>query len=385
MPPKAKKPQSNPKNIIKRTTLNSRIRGITEGILPTRARRAPTSHTLSNSQKTMATGPDYTTTTAVSLPTSIELSVSTPTSPSPTTITSQASVDESLSTGTRPKTSRPTQVATSAEDVLNFWNSLPEYMKTMCLQSSTTPSEPPAPPPSSYMPYVPQPHQANAGFSQNYRVSTSLSETIGRALPATTAQPSVPLPLSNPLYSNYQPQVVATVAPNLDSLPAYADDAAESWENFIERWEILLAPYKYNNEQMALTLPAKLIGAAWQAYRSVVKSYPHSYSDYQSLKEYLSQVFKKNKPLQARNLWSLTQGKRTVNEFYSEVVSVGRSVFPSMSEEHRDKVLANAFIAGLKENHQRDVLMKGELTLQHSTGSTRSKEERGNRQSLSTE
>jgi len=35
-----------------------------------------------------------------------------------------------------------------------------------------------------------------------------------------------------------------------------------------------------------------------------------------------------------------------------------------MSKEHRDKVLANASIVDLTENHQRDVLMKRELTLQ---------------------
>jgi len=64
-------------------------------------------------------------------------------------------------------------------------------------------------------------------------------------------------------------------------------------------------------------------------------------------------MFQKSNPLLGKSLWKLSQGKRTVGEFFTEVVSQGQSAFMDMPEEYRDKVLTNVFIAGLNESYQR--------------------------------
>jgi len=50
-------------------------------------------------------------------------------------------------------------------------------------------------------------------------------------------------------------------------------------------------------------------------------SFPSQHGNGGALLNY--RVSKKIKHLQAHNLWSLTQGKKTMNEFYSVVVAVG--------------------------------------------------------------
>ena len=75
-------------------------------------------------------------------------------------------------------------------------------------------------------------------------------------------------------------------------------------------------------------------------------------------------MFQRSNPLLGKSLWKLSQGKQTVGEFFTEVVSQDQSAFLDMPEEYRDKLLTNVFVAGLNESYQRDILLKDELTLQ---------------------
>ena len=158
-------------------------------------------------------------------------------------------------------------------------------------------------------------------------------------------------------------QVITAIAPNLDNIPTYDENNREGWNSYIKKWEILMAPYRFDNEQLALALPGKLTGSAWQSYMKVIESNPNCAKDFQALKAELSKKFKPDNPMQERKLWDLKQGKKSLNDYFSKVATLGESLFPNMDKVEKDRLLASAFTAGLKSEYQRFVLLKGRVGL----------------------
>ena len=67
--------------------------------------------------------------------------------------------------------------------------------------------------------------------------------------------------------------------------------------------------------------------------------------------------------MQERKLWDLKQGKKSLNDYFSEVATLGESSFPTMDKVEKDRLLASAFTAGPKNEYQRFVLLKGRIGL----------------------
>ena len=158
-------------------------------------------------------------------------------------------------------------------------------------------------------------------------------------------------------------QVITAITPNLDTIPSYDEENREGWKSYIQKWEILMAPYRFDNEQLALALPGKLTGSAWQSYMKVIENNPNCAKDFKALKAELTSKFKPNNPMQERKLWDLRQGKKSLNDYFSEVATLGESLFPNMDKGEKDRLLASAFTAGLKNEYQRFVLLKGRVGL----------------------
>ena len=170
-----------------------------------------------------------------------------------------------------------------------------------------------------------------------------------------------------------EPQIpIVNVIPSLDHIEPYKD--GNSFDDYIERWEMLMARYNCTSEQLALALPVKLSGSAWETYKTIVKLHPEYTRDFDQLKIELSAAFKIETPLQEKNLWAITQGKKTVNDFYAEIVAAGRAVFKDMPEVNRNQVITSAFVGGLRESYQRAILKQGEVTLQQALKEARNLE-----------
>ena len=106
--------------------------------------------------------------------------------------------------------------------------------------------------------------------------------------------------------------------------------------------------FRYNSEQLALTLPDKLVGAAFEKYMEIVEKYPSCANDFKRLRQRLTETFVRHKPLTRSQLWSLSQGKRSMEQFYTVVVKHG-------------KVLKYAFINGLREQYKRALINRGAI------------------------
>ena len=189
--------------------------------------------------------------------------------------------------------------------------------------------------------------------------------------PITPSAPTYNIPHTNTPHPQPANQIV-NIVPAMDNIEPYKEGT--SFEDYLERWEILMAQYNYSNAQLALALPAKLSGSSWETYKNIIKLHPGKAKDYQSLKKELFASFRIDTPLQERNLWTITQGKKSVNDYYAEIVAAGRAVFKDMPEVNRDQVITSAFIGGLKENYQRAILKQGETTLQQALKGARNLE-----------
>ena len=208
--------------------------------------------------------------------------------------------------------------------------------------------------------------------------STATQSTLEQSeQPTTTGTPSSKppkfrLPQKTPS-APPEPQIpIVNVIPSLDHIEPYKDGT--SFDDYLERWEILMARYNSSSEQLALALPAKLSGAAWETYKNIIKLYPECSKDFNKLKEELSTAFKIETPLQEKNLWAITQGKKSINDFYAEIVTASRAIFKDMPEVNRNQVITSAFVGGLKESYQRAILKQGEVTLQQALKEARNLE-----------
>ena len=199
-----------------------------------------------------------------------------------------------------------------------------------------------------------------------------------RGATATRTSPSAPPQLATLSgrhqtdNSNTRSTPIISIVPNLDTIEPFKEGG--DFEDYLERWEILMAQYNYSNEQLALALPAKLVGAAWETYKNIIKLNPRWTKDYSKMKQELLAAFRTDNPLQEKNLWSISQGRKSVNDFYADIIAAGRSVFKGMPEVNRDQVIKAAFIGGLKESYQRSILKQGDITLQQALKEARNLE-----------
>ena len=95
------------------------------------------------------------------------------------------------------------------------------------------------------------------------------------------------------------------VFPDTSKLPSFSDDPKESWEAFVEEWE----------HQQAMCLPELLKGGTRHDFFALIRQKPECKDDYRKLKWESTRRFTGNKPLKGRNLWSLSQGRRSVGSY----------------------------------------------------------------------
>ena len=93
--------------------------------------------------------------------------------------------------------------------------------------------------------------------------------------------------------------------PDISKLPSFSDDSKESWEAFVEEWE----------HQQAMCLPESLKGGARHDFFAMIHQKPECKDDYRKLKWESTRKFTGNKQLKGRNLWSLSQGRRSVGSY----------------------------------------------------------------------
>lgn len=87
-------------------------------------------------------------------------------------------------------------------------------------------------------------------------------------------------------------QVTTAMTPNLDTVFGYVAKNCEDWNSYTQQWEILMAPYIFNNGQLALALQGKLMCSTWKSYIKVIESNPNCAKDFQALKAELTKKFK---------------------------------------------------------------------------------------------
>ena len=134
------------------------------------------------------------------------------------------------------------------------------------------------------------------------------------------------------------------VFPDTSKLPSFSDDPKESWEAFVEEWE----------HQQAMCLPESLKGGTRHEFFALIRQKPECEDDYRKLKWESTRKFTGNKPMKGRNLWSLSQSRRSVGSYHDDIVTLGRSVYSDMPDQYKDMVLRDAFLNGLKDSFQNE-------------------------------
>ena len=80
-------------------------------------------------------------------------------------------------------------------------------------------------------------------------------------------------------------------------------------------------------------------------YRAVVSKDPALGSSYTKLKAALGEEFLDSGTL----VWDIRQeGKTTVLEYYGNFMEIANSLWPDLSASHKDSILVQAFVNGLK-------------------------------------
>ena len=163
--------------------------------------------------------------------------------------------------------------------------------------------------------------------------------------------------------SFFQPSPSVTILPDFQNMEYFSNGPGESWENFIERWEIKIRPYNFSSQQLALTLPDRFKGAAYAKYKRLVRVLPNVLTDYNFLRSELDKCFTLHLNIQGRGLHAIQQGKRTVGEFYAEISSLADSAYRDIPEQYRDTFIVDIFIQGLRESLRKGLAAKGRMTL----------------------
>jgi hypothetical protein len=85
-------------------------------------------------------------------------------------------------------------------------------------------------------------------------------------------------------------QPIINVLPSLDHIESFRGTG--NWDDFADRFEVLMGVYKLSDSDLAQMLPVKLADNAWEIYRrSVTRLNPSCTKDYQKLKSLLSEAF----------------------------------------------------------------------------------------------
>jgi len=269
--------------------------------------------------------------------------------------TFKTSTTDAITTPTRSTIHEDTD-GDKVKEEMDFWDSLPEWYKVMVLEKearatgtkqkvvshttttthtlpiTTTPKVshtiqpvtlfPPPTVTSRTPPGLAMPTESHLDISHHYR-------------PYTTPSHYTPAPtFIMPEFSNYE---IILGAPN------------ESWENFIDRFEIHILTYQCNDQQKALNLPRTFREPAFTKYKDLIREKPNCTTNYILLKEEVRKIFTVHSRLQARNLNNIVQGKRTVGEYYVELAAACQSAYADVPEIHRNKFLLDKFTQGLRD------------------------------------
>ena len=263
-----------------------------------------------------------------------------------------------------PAVRAPAPVQPLALDLNQFWAMLPQDMRQqltnhIMTQQQVQPQniQPPlAPQQNAQHPYAPlqnaQPHHA--------QLPRQPAQQNGQ-LPANW------IPAQQPLASPFSTGGTSCGAGGpvyiRDSTPTvrYKGNPGESWECFLEKWEKGMAKMQLSDGQLASHLPDCLEGGAYQVYRAVVSKDPALGSSYTKLKAALGEEFLDSGTL----VWDIRQeGKTTVLEYYGNFMEIANSLWPDLSASHKDSILVQAFVNGLKPDLKRAMLKKKPRSLE---------------------
>lgn len=274
---------------------------------------------------------------------------------------------------------------------LAVWNSIPNDLKAYILTMNgapvhSTPLVPQAPPPRpNFTGAYPRPNNPRHGYGhpgktfgapgmppprfsrppyENQQERMAQRPGAQSQLKEINRVPSDELPLTASVNNKDQKASGTIILPNFDVKETFADEPTESWEGFIERWEIGMMTFGLDELQLAQCLPKSLKGSAYQTYIGLVKAGSPAIRDYAKLKSELSSAFLRHKPMKGRSLFTLSQGKKSVGTFYDEVVTAGKSAYADMPADYKNRIIRDAFINGLKDKYQDKILASGDVSLE---------------------
>ena len=224
---------------------------------------------------------------------------------------------------------------------------------------------PPAAVPSTGVPQVPLPQVGTSPVVMPQTGIPPVAMTQQNIPMAPAFQPGVSPQVMHPVNQQaYQtPSMAPTILPDFKSMDDFANGPGESWDNFIEKWEIKMRPYKFPSDQLALALPDRFRGSAYTKYKRLIKERQECLTNYYILRQELDKIFRAHINLQGRGLYTIQQGRRTVGEYYSEIAALADTAYNDVPEEYRDTFLVDIFIQGLRDPIRRSFSSKGKLTL----------------------
>ena len=261
------------------------------------------------------------------------------------------------------------------EEVDKFWETLPletqsrlanafranhEHIPNLTLGHTPHVSSRSVPAPPRRLFYNPQaPASADPGYSP---VPTHRSRIARDA--AVPSEHSSELPPTHTAPSpSVAPQSQTIILPDFSGIGSFSNRPNESWDNFIDQWEVQMRPYNFSSQQLALSLPKSLKDTAYTKYKKLIKATPLVVNDYSLLRPGLDRIFNAHVNIQGRGLYTMQQGKRSVGEFYTELSAVADTAYSHIPELYRDDFLVDIFIQGLRESIRKVVSSKGRMTL----------------------
>ena len=223
---------------------------------------------------------------------------------------------------------------------------------------------------TSSAPYPPQPPYAPVYFPPSYMGNPSYVAPPGFSYPPQLPMTQQP-PLLDPTQAvsrSFLPGPASASCssknpPNFSQMEKFANLPHDSWDNFIERWELLIKPYKLSNEELAHYMPNMFTGAAFAKYKTVVREQPHAANNYSLLRPALDKIFRAHVNLQGRGLYTMSQGKRSVGVYYADLSAVADTAYSDIPDKYRDSFLADIFIQGLNAPIRNALSSKGKLSL----------------------
>ena len=200
------------------------------------------------------------------------------------------------------------------EEVDKFWETLPletqsrlanafranhEHIPNLTLGHTPHVSSRSVPAPPRRLFYNPQaPASADPGYSP---VPTRRSRIARDA--AVPSEHSSELPPTHTAPSpSVAPQSQTIILPDFSGIGSFSNRPNESWDNFIDQWEVQMRPYNFSSQQLALSLPKSLKDTAYTKYKKLIKATPLVVNDYSLLRPGLDRIFNAHVNIQGRGI-----------------------------------------------------------------------------------